>query len=52
MKIEYNREYFGSDQFRITLDTDIQYQSFIMKKKIKVKLIKSLLKLKLIIIIQ
>ena len=37
IKIEYNREYFGSDQFRITLDTDIQYQGFLVKKKTKAK---------------
>ncbi len=46
IKIEYNREYFGSDQFRITLDTDIQYQSFIMKKKNKGKINKIAVEIK------
>ena len=46
IKIEYNREYFGSDQFRITLDTDIQYQGFLVKKKNKGKINKIAVEIK------
>tara|TARA_B100001063_G_C16772132_1_gene562401 strand:+ start:1291 stop:1878 length:588 start_codon:yes stop_codon:yes gene_type:complete len=46
IKIEYYREYFGSDQFRITLDTDIQYQGFLVKKRNKGKINKIAVEIK------
>ena len=46
IQIEYNREYFGSDQFRITIDTDIKFKSLLMRKKVKGKINKVAVEIK------